>query len=246
MDTKFWGPSGWILLHMIAYKYPNKPTKNQKETHKKFFESLQETLPCYYCRQSLQKFYQQLPIDEYLNSKELLTEWIYLIHNKVNNKLRKQKLLNTQNPSKEEVDTRFKKLMSEECPMAGWKFIYAIAFNYPRNSKGISNYKKEAYHTFFNSLGKVAPCSEFKKYYNLAIEKSPINICLQNRTKLAKWLYNINCRVNKNLKKKDFHKTCRYYNKFRVKSCKKTCRLKNKNTSKKLSQKLSQKTNKTK
>ena len=34
MDTKFWGPSGWKFLHLVAYTYPNNPTENNKITYK--------------------------------------------------------------------------------------------------------------------------------------------------------------------------------------------------------------------
>ena len=79
MDTKFWGPSGWKILHLVAYTYPNNPTDEEKKKYSNFYSVIDKILPCKYCRNSLKKFYKQIPIKEYLESKELLTEWIYLI-----------------------------------------------------------------------------------------------------------------------------------------------------------------------
>ena len=50
MDTRFWGPDGWLLLHSIAQNYPSNPTKEDKYTYKHFFNSLKHVLPCIYCR----------------------------------------------------------------------------------------------------------------------------------------------------------------------------------------------------
>ena len=48
------------------------------------------TLPCKYCRKSFKKFLKELPIDNHLDSRDSLTYWLYLIHDKVNKKLIKQ------------------------------------------------------------------------------------------------------------------------------------------------------------
>ena len=100
MDTRFWGPSGWKILHIITYGYPTNPTVEDKQHYGLFFNSLKYILPCKYCRNSLTKFYKQIPIEENLESRDTLTLWIYNIHNKVNNKLRKQGLIKTPNPKK--------------------------------------------------------------------------------------------------------------------------------------------------
>ena len=37
MDTKFWGPDGWKLLHSICEKYPENPKLRDKEIYSEFF-----------------------------------------------------------------------------------------------------------------------------------------------------------------------------------------------------------------
>lgn len=96
MNTKFWGPPGWKFLHAIAFNYPEKINMADPEDrermfyYKQLFENLQFTLPCKYCRLSYQKFLKELPIDAFLRSRKDITYWLYLIHNKVNKKLRDQ------------------------------------------------------------------------------------------------------------------------------------------------------------
>ena len=37
MDTRFWGPSGWKLLHGITSQYPIQPTEIDKAAYNIFF-----------------------------------------------------------------------------------------------------------------------------------------------------------------------------------------------------------------
>lgn len=96
MNTKFWGPPGWTFLHTITFNYPEKidlrkPEHREKKFYyKQLFENFQYTLPCKYCRESYKGFLKELPIEPFLNSRKDLTHWFYMIHNKVNKKLRKQ------------------------------------------------------------------------------------------------------------------------------------------------------------
>ena len=222
MDTKFWGPPGWKLLHQIAYTYPHKPNKSHKEKFKNFYNSIDKILPCKYCRISLCRYYKQLPIDPYLESKDLLTEWIYLIHNKVNGKLRKQGYLNTTNPSKSEVDIKYKNM--NKCPMVGWNFIHTIAFNFPKKESEITKKKIEAYFNFFNALAEISPCKDFKRIFKIQCNKLPLSKNLTNRKVLTNWLYKIHCKLEKTLLLKNYKIYCRKYNSHRARSCKKgTC-----------------------
>jgi len=90
MQTKIWGPAGWIFLHSIAQNYPWKPTQEQQNYYFNFFKLVGNVLPCRYCRESYQEFIEQpgtvLSMDTMKNRKNLVT-WFYKIHNKVNKKL---------------------------------------------------------------------------------------------------------------------------------------------------------------
>jgi hypothetical protein len=232
MDTRFWGPAGWKLLHQIAYKYPENPTNEDKLNYGIFFSNIANVLPCKYCRKSYSKFLKNLPIENFLENRDKLTEWLYLIHNKVNNKLRRQGFLKTPNPSLKEINERYLGCSYVKCQLAGWDFIYSIVFNYPEDNPAPS--LASSYLTFFTYLGRVIPCPEYRKYYNSFISKDKIENYLINQKELSTWLYKINCKINDKLneKNKDFDKLCTYYLSFKANSCKnknhkgKTCRKK--------------------
>jgi len=114
MQVDKWGPSGWTFLHTISFNYPDNPTNDDKKKYRTFFENVGEILPCKYCRISYKKFITELPIDQFLDSRKQLTKWLYRIHNKVNNKLRKQGLLNTKNPKYSDICEKYD-MMRAKC-----------------------------------------------------------------------------------------------------------------------------------
>jgi len=93
MMTKVWGRTGWLFLHCITFGYPytinpsNPDHAYKKQNYKSFFVNIGTILPCKYCRASYINFAKELPIDNFLHSRKDLCKWLYLIHNKVNNKL---------------------------------------------------------------------------------------------------------------------------------------------------------------
>jgi hypothetical protein len=221
MDTRFWGPPGWKLLHQIAYQYPENPSPEEKLDYGIFYTNLKNVLPCKYCRNSYLKFIEKLPVEGFLDSRAKLTEWVYLIHNKVNGKLRRQGFLNTPNPSFKEVNEKYAECAQVKCQLPGWDFIYSLIFNY--NTDNPTSQQAMSYLTFFNYLGKVIPCPEYRKYYNDLFNKDPIDKHLITQDSLLKWLYKINCQINTKLneKNKNFSRLCAYYSNFKAGSCKK-------------------------
>ncbi len=90
MQTRVWGPAGWLFLHCIAQNYPHKPTSEQKENYLNFFKLIGNVLPCRYCRESYQDFIKQpgsALCMEVMESRQTLSYWLYSVHNKVNKKL---------------------------------------------------------------------------------------------------------------------------------------------------------------
>lgn len=90
MNPVIWGPHVWKAMHFIAAGYPNNPTSANKKNYKRLYKSLGCTLPCGNCAKSYRNYMRQLNIDNFLGSKKKLMYWVYLIHNKVNKKLRKK------------------------------------------------------------------------------------------------------------------------------------------------------------
>jgi len=94
IKTRFWGPHAWnFLFSTIAGSYPIKYDSNDKNHQKRakaftqLFNSLKEALPCIYCRQSYTKFLKELPMTDYMHSRVSMMKWLYLLHDKVNQKL---------------------------------------------------------------------------------------------------------------------------------------------------------------
>ena len=135
MDTRFWGPSGWALLHLIAADPTvNESTKRRNATIR-FFELLPYVLPCKYCRASLSDYYKAQPLHAAtLKNADTFSRWLYDIHNRVNGKLRGQGLLNTENPTWTTVRNKYKAQQSGLCgtsPLLGWDFMTSVAFTTP-------------------------------------------------------------------------------------------------------------------
>ena len=108
MNPKIWGPAGWKFLHSITLHYPENPSLQDKQNYKKFFESLQFTIPCEKCKNHYQESLQKYSLDNALNNKEALFNWLVDIHNEVNKKNNKKVL------SYEEVKNIYEKLYSNK------------------------------------------------------------------------------------------------------------------------------------
>jgi len=90
MQTRVWGPGGWLFLHSIAQNYPWEPDTQKKEDYLQFFRLIGNVLPCRYCRESYQDFIKQSGTElnfSVMKDRKTLTTWLYNIHNKINKKL---------------------------------------------------------------------------------------------------------------------------------------------------------------
>ena len=136
MDTRFWGPSGWQLLHLIAAD--PKPSQQRQTAIAEFFNLLEYVLPCKYCRASFHDYMEEQPLTAAIvGDTDAFGHWVYAIHNRVNDKLRSQGLLKTVNPSWCSVRDRYAQLQKGLCtpdkdsqPL-GWNFMTSVAFATP-------------------------------------------------------------------------------------------------------------------
>ena len=123
MDTRFWGPSGWQLFHLIAFK-----TAPEEARH--VLDDMKDVLPCKFCRASTSEFVTQHP------PKKPYGRWLYDIHNKVNTKLRTQcaddpKVINPgPDPEFEEVKAKYARMDTADA-VPGRDFLMAVAYNFP-------------------------------------------------------------------------------------------------------------------
>ncbi len=153
MDTRFWGPSGWKLLHLVTFDYTY--SADNAYLYAKFLETIPFILPCKFCRASLTDYYREHPfalsnsmIDPLLDLKR----WMFTIHNCVNDKLRSQGLHSAANPTYKQVTETYTTLLQspwEEQMILLWDFLFSVAYNHPKDTKDTSkpmpDCPKEAY-----------------------------------------------------------------------------------------------------
>ena len=132
MDTRFWGPSGWKMLHLLTFTYD---PATQKSAMRKFLEALPFVLPCKFCRASLTDYYREHPYTPALASRALLTKWMYTIHNCVNGKLREQGLNPQPDPTFKQVSEYYTSWLTNSVPMERiqtfWDFLFSVGYCHP-------------------------------------------------------------------------------------------------------------------
>jgi hypothetical protein len=134
MDTRFWGPAGWQLIHNIAQE-PQTTTKH-KDAVADWFRLLPYALPCKYCRASLADYLTAQPLTpSTLATPAAFSRWTYDIHNRVNAKLRGQGLLQAPDPAWPTIRDLYKKEHATLCqtpaPLLGWDFLVSVAYTTP-------------------------------------------------------------------------------------------------------------------
>lgn len=120
MKTAVWGPPTWFFLHSMAMAYPKKIDENDEEHNDirksmhAFLLNLGNVLPCSLCGNSYNQYIREpdLNIWNYLDSRSNLVLFIYLIHEKVNNKLGVPKC---DRPSPKEVVKFYNKFRAGGC-----------------------------------------------------------------------------------------------------------------------------------
>lgn len=89
MKTIFWGKYFWYCIHLTALAYPDNPTEQDKIIYKQFYLSLGKVLPCQKCSRNFGRHLGSIPIDFFLQNKDMLFKWTVHIHNIVNKEIGK-------------------------------------------------------------------------------------------------------------------------------------------------------------
>jgi hypothetical protein len=89
MSPDVWGPFFWTTMHIVSLGYSPRPTEAEKGAAIKFYESLAYTIPCPVCREHYKHFLQEMPIQNAVGSRDELIDWVFTIHNRVNQTLGK-------------------------------------------------------------------------------------------------------------------------------------------------------------
>jgi hypothetical protein len=171
MDTRYWGPSGWQLFHLVSFR-----SKNPDE----ILIQMKDVLPCRFCRESTTEFVRKHPL------RGDPAKWLYEIHNMVNDKLRTQckddpNVINPgENPSFESVKEHYMKLKPTEIP--GRDFLFSIAINYPDKPEEID---MATQRVFIEKLSTEFPFHSFESY----LKRNPVD--LQSKKRYTKWMYGL-------------------------------------------------------
>lgn len=76
-------------MHITSLAYSDKPTYAEKRAAKDFFNAMVYLLPCPVCREHFRVVIQDKPIENWLDDRRSLVEWVWLAHNHVNRQLGK-------------------------------------------------------------------------------------------------------------------------------------------------------------
>ena len=138
MDTFIWGPSLWKMLHSVSFADPG-VLRAHKQHLLDFMDSLGDTLPCVYCRDSYKTFLTQLPdLGDTIDTGEL-SGWMYSLHSMVNSKL------GVKDPTFERVKKRYTIRPMQWCVGDLWETIALFGINYTPQ-------KSEAYRMWWEGL----------------------------------------------------------------------------------------------
>ncbi|CAN0062494.1 unnamed protein product [Pylaiella littoralis] len=119
--TSTLGSSGWFSLHCVAAGHPVDPDEyddirgnmrgHTKHKYIAYFKSAGHVLPCRFCRESYLVVLTEIPIEKYIHSRQNLYEWLFIVHNKVN-----EKIGDKQETSLQAVVDKYKKLRATCSP----------------------------------------------------------------------------------------------------------------------------------
>lgn len=175
MDTRFWGPSGWQLFHLIAFR---------SDHPEELLLMMKDILPCRFCRESTTQFTRELPL------KGDPGRWLFDLHNKVNHKLRTQAKDDPTvidpgpDPSFAVIKQRYMTMKMTNVP--GRDFLFAIAVNYPDEPEPE---QMSTQRRFLQLLADVYPFQELRKVYDDYYQRHTPS--LENRKAYMKWMYGL-------------------------------------------------------
>ena len=227
MDTRFWGPAGWKLLHLISFDYTY--SVDRAITYAKFFETIPYIIPCKFCRSSLTDYYQEHPYTHsavtngYMNPLLDVKKWMYTIHNCVNDKLRKQGLYKDANPSFIAVKKWYTALLNDswDTQLAlCWDFLFAVGYHHPKMIKmelmpGCTLQKKQITDECQKNKWNILPMKErmkwFIAFWTYLPDVLPVEIAnkwkqirikpdLHSRKSTLAWLWKMRCALDSQFK----------------------------------------------
>lgn len=184
MDTRFFGPSGWQLFHLIAFRSPHPED---------VLNDMKDVLPCKFCRASTTEYVRHSPL------RGDPGKWLYDIHNQVNHKLRSQcaddpAVVNPgPDPTFEDIKKHYMEMKPHSVP--GRDFLFSIAYNFPDKPEPRD---MSIQREFLHHLADTYPFDNLRtvfQTYTKAHEPT-----LSSRTMYTKWMYGLLKQLSKETK----------------------------------------------
>ena len=92
LDPEIWGPHFWFFLHTLALSYPHYPNDVTKKKYYELIQNLPLFIPTEKIGNDFNKLLDEYPVTAYLDNRESFVRWMHFIHNKINEKLEKEKI----------------------------------------------------------------------------------------------------------------------------------------------------------
>ena len=89
MKKKEWGPLIWNFLHTLSFKIKEESFESQKKNLLNIFRMIISSLPCPYCSQHALNLFKKVN-KNFIVSKISFIDFVYVFHNQVNRKLKKE------------------------------------------------------------------------------------------------------------------------------------------------------------
>lgn len=180
MNTDYWGPAAWKVLHTIPWFYSEELTPQEQEEVVGFHHALGNVLPCVFCRDSVRKFMQAYPPSDYVSKRVQLAQYESLLHNLVNVKLGKTVHKNLGTAISAAATT------AQEFHNALMDLLWFLARNYTAGEGSPpSSMRKRQYRLFFRRLLQVLAGDE--AFVDAVHEQMPLNEALRSRKTLEQW-----------------------------------------------------------
>lgn len=111
LPPEIWGPIFWSTMHIVTMAYPDSPSYAEKRAAKEFFQSMTYLLPCPVCREHFTEVLQGLPVTSWLDNRTSLVDWLWQVHNRVNQRLGKREI------TQAEFFARYKEMADRGLPV---------------------------------------------------------------------------------------------------------------------------------
>ena len=176
--TEYWGPNLWHLMHTVSYNTNANFSNVERQMLSYFYRNIGNMIPCIFCKTNYKQHLFEYPIDNYLENKSTLSDWVVKIHNIVNKSTNKKIYDNNE-------AYELHKIISGKKIINILNFLSKVAFmdNRPKVLNHLLNFFRNLQYVFPTQNGRDLLIFFFKKY--------PITVQYKNVNYFRTWYYNL-------------------------------------------------------